>query len=215
MTMNSSFSTKWQLASVALALTFALGGCAPMTPKLERFVAPPLGSTWAVARSDSGSYGSTSVQVTTKRGEQVWEGEHVITFDTPGFTTVMRDNGMVVAFASGGKPLVSFEPVLGYAYPLEVGKTMTTDHRMRVPGKTETFPLQVTQKVEAYEDVTVPAGTFKAFKISWSESIGNENVYWISPELGITVKSILTRTAKWSTGPGRRENQLVSQNISK
>ena len=122
---------------------------------------------------------------------------------------------MVVAFVSGGKPLVSFEPELGYAYPLEVGKTVTTQHRMRVPGKTETFPLQVTQKVEAYEDVTVPAGTFNAFKISWSESIGNENVYWLSPELGITVKSILTRTEKWPNGPGRRENQLVSQNISK
>ena len=63
--------------------------------------------------------------------------------------------------------------------------------------------------------IDLKGDTFKAFKISWSESIGNENVYWLSPELGITVKSILTRTEKWPNGPGRRENQLVSQNISK
>jgi hypothetical protein len=155
------------------------------------------------------------VQVTTRRGEQVWQGEHVASFDEPGFTQILRDNGNLIAFLNGGKPVATFDPEVGFARPFEVGKTVVTNHRVTVPGRTEPLQLQVTQKVEAYEDVTVPAGTFKAYRISWSESTGVENTYWVSPELGITVKSILTRTAKFPAGPGRRENELVAQTIKK
>lgn len=213
--MNIGISLKLQMASAGLAVALVSGGCAMMTPKAEQHVAPPLGSTWVLARSDSGSYGSKKEQVSNKRGERMWNGEHVITFESPGFAMLTHDNGRLVAFVSGNKTLVSFEPDLGFDRPLEVGHTSTTNYRMTIPGREQTVPLQVTQKVEAYEDVTVPAGTFKAFRVSWSESVGNENVYWISPELGITVKSILVRTAKNSAGPGRRENELVSQNIQR
>ncbi len=213
--MNIGISLKLHVASAVLAVTLVSGGCAMMTPKAEQHVAPPLGSTWVTARSDSGSFGSKKAQVSNKRGERMWHGEHVITFESPGFTILEHDDGRVVAFLSGEKPLVSFEPDLGFDRPLEVGHTSTSTHRMTIPGREQTVPLQITQKVEAYEDVTVPAGTFKAFKITWSESTGNENIYWVSPELGITVKSILTRTAKNSAGPGRRETELVSQTIQR
>ena len=202
-------------AGASLAMTLVLGGCAQMTPSPAKYVVPPLGSSWVSERSDSGSFGSTSSQVTTRRGEQTWQGERVTTMETAGFAALLNDKGGVVAFASGDKPVFSFDPAPGFVYPLEVGKTLTTDHQVTSYPSKRSGPMQVIQKVEAYEDVTVPAGTFKAFRISWSESIGNENTYWISPETGITVKSILVRTAKWGSGPGKRESQLVSQSLSK
>ena len=66
-----------------------------------------------------------------------------------------------------------------------------------------------------FSAVILPAGTFRTFRVSWSESTGVENTYWVSPELGIAVKSIVTRTAKFPSGPGKRENELVSQTIKK
>ena len=213
--MKNKISFNHPLASASVAFAILLGGCATTTSKTGNYVVPPLGSTWVAARSDTGSFGSSSSQVTTRRGEQTWQGMPVTTLETPGLTQHLNDKGGIVAFVSGDKPIFSFDPAPGFAYPLEVGKTLTTDHQITIYPSKKIFPMQVTQKVEAYEDVTVPAGTFKAFRISWSESIGNENIYWINPETGITMKSILTRTAKFSAGPGRRENQLVSQNISK
>lgn len=195
-------------------MILVVSGCAQIT-RAERYVAPPLGSSWVFARSDSGSFGSASSNVTTKRGEQVWQGAHVTSYEAPGFTQLIRDDGKVIAFLNGDKPIMSFEPPLGFVYPLEVGKTFTTEHRVTIYQSRQTVPIQVTQKVEAYEDVTVPAGTFKAYRISWSESVGNENVYWLSPELGFAVKSVVVRTAKFSAGPGRRESELVSETVRK
>ena len=212
--MKSKFSLKHQLACTSVAFAIVLGGCATTTPKTGNYVVPPIGSTWVTARTDSGSYGSSSSQVTTKRGEQTWQGLHVTTLETAPINSLFNDKGGIVAFANGDKPIFSFDPAPGFAYPLEVGKTLTSDHQITIYPSMKVVPMQVVQKVEALEDVTVPAGTFKAFRIKWSESIGNENVYWINPETGITVKSSLTRTAKFSAGPGTRESQLVSQNIS-
>ena len=212
--MNSKFSFM-QLASVSVAFSIVLGGCATIAPKTGSYVVPPLGSTWVVARSDSGSFSATSSQIASKRGEQTWQGQKLSALEAPGFTQLLNDKGAIVAMMNGDKPLASFDPPLGFAYPLEVGKSLSSTHNVTIFPSMKITPLQVTQKVEAYEEVTLPAGTFKAFKISWSESNGNENTYWVSPELGITVKSILIRTGKWSTGEGRRENQLVSQNINK
>ncbi len=211
--MNIGSSLKLKMAIAGLAVALVSVGCAMITPEADQRIAPPLGSTWVMERSDSGSFGSKTARVSFKRGERMWRGEHVITYESPGFTMLAHENGRLVAFMSGDKPLVSFEPDLGFDRPLGVGHTSTSNYRMTIPGTEKTIPLQVTQKVEAYEDVSVPAGTYKAFKISWSESVGNENVYWFSPELGIVVKSILVRTAKNSAGPGRRENELVSHNI--
>jgi hypothetical protein len=168
-----------------------------------------------MARTNSGSYGSASAQVTTTRGEQAWQGGRVASYEEPGFAQLLHDNGNLIAFLGGGKPVAAFDPEVGFSRPFEVGKTVTTNHRVTVPGRAEPIPLQVTQKVEAYEDVTVPAGTFKAFRVSWSESTGVENTYWVSPELGIAVKSILTRTANFPAGPGKREDELVSLTIKK
>lgn len=213
--MSSEFNLKLQVASAGLAVALASGGCALMAPKAERYVAPPVGATWVNARRDTGSYGSASVQVAVKRGERMWQGKQVITFEGPELTTLANPNGDWVSQVRGDTPVLTFDPPAGWDWPLEVGKTWTGKYRVTIHATKQTIPYEVSQKVEAYEDVTVPAGRFKAFRISYSDTLGNENVQWFSPELGIFVKMRLTRTAKHRAGAGTSETELVSQTIMK
>jgi hypothetical protein len=81
---------------------------------------------------------------------------------------------------------------------------------MTIHAANRTIPYVLTQTVEAYEDVMVPAGTFKAFKVSTVTSLGDENLVWFSPELGIFVKQSLKRTGQHAQGPGTREIQLLA-----
>ena len=162
--MSDRFSIKQQLASASVVMALMLGGCAQMPPKAANYVVPPLGSTWVTARSDSGSFGSTASQIANKLGEQTWQGQKLTALQAPGFAQLLNDKGAIVAMTNGDKPLASFDPPLGFAYPLEVGKSLSSTHNVTIFPSMKTSPLQVTQKVEAYEDVTLPAGTFKAFK---------------------------------------------------
>ncbi len=213
--MNIGLSLKMQMASAGLALAMVSGGCAMMAPKAERYAAPPLGSTFTQTQRDSGSYGSGNAQVQVRRGERTWQGQQVIAWETPESAILAQPNGNWLGIVSGDKTLITWDPPIGFDWPLEVGKTWTSNHTLTFHAKKQTIPFQRTQKVESYEDVTVPAGTFKAFKISTSDTLGNENVTWYSPELGIFVKQIATRTAKNAAGPGRRETEIVSQTITK
>ena len=70
-------------------------------------------------------------------------------------------------------------------------------------------------KVEAYEDVVTPAGTFKAFRVATTDNQGNANTQWLSPELGIFVKQQLRRTAQHTAGPGMQDTVITSQSIRK
>ena len=47
-------------------------------------------------------------------------------------------------------------------------------------------------KVLAFEEITIPAGKFKTYKISmnsWVNSIRVENFYWYLPDWGVAIKS--------------------------
>ena len=146
----------------------------------------------------------------------MWQGQQVIAFESPEYAILAASNsGNWLGIVRGDKPLITWEPGLNWDWPLEVGKTWTKNYSITIHAAKRTVPFQTTQKVEAYEDVTVPAGTFTAFKISTSSTLGEETVNWFSPEVGIFVKSINTRTAKNAAGPGRRETELVSQTIKK
>ena len=214
--MKSPVSFRLHLATASLAAALVAGGCSMMEPKAERHVGPPLGSTWVQAQRNTGSYGSGAVQVTFKRGERMWQGKLMGTYETPQQVTVFAADGNWVAMLSpDGKPILTYDPPIGYDYPLVVGKTWTKSYRMTVIAKNQVIPFDATYKVEAYEDVTVPAGTFKAFKVVSSTSAGSEDIHWYAPEPGVFVKQSLKRTDKSGYGPGTREVELVSQPIKK
>jgi hypothetical protein len=213
--MKSPLEFKAHLATAGLAAALVAGGCAMLEPKAERYVAPPVGSTWTQAQRNTGSYGTGTAQVPYKRGERMWEGKLMGTIESPQQVILATaDGSWATILSADGKPILSYDPPLGYDFPLVVGKTWTKSYKMTVHAKNQAFPFDGTYKVEAYEDVTVPAGTFKAFRISFSSN-GARDTYWFAPELGIFAKQVLTRTDKSGYGPGRREVELVSQSIKK
>jgi hypothetical protein len=198
-----------------LLAALASSGCALTTPQAERYMAPPLGSTWVNARVDTGSYGSSSTQMPMTRGERIWQGAQVITFETAENTLLTSSGGDYLAQVKGDTVLVSWDPPYNLPWPLHVGKASKKSYRMTLPGANRTISYEVEQRVEAYESVTTPAGTFKAFRVVSSDTLGNENTDWISPDLGIFVKRSLRRTAKHAQGAGTRELEMVSLSLKK
>lgn len=73
-------------------------------------------------------------------------------------------------------------------WPLKVGnKTVQTVNVTGRDGKS--YTSNVTMMVAAYEKVTVPAGTFDAFRVE--ESKANDpspHIHWWAPALGVSVK---------------------------
>jgi hypothetical protein len=56
-------------------------------------------------------------------------------------------------------------------------------------------------KVEAYEDVTVPAGTFKAWRVSFTDNFGFKQTTWSLPEtVGTYAKRVNERPATHPQG---------------
>lgn len=213
--MKPAQSVKLYLVIAGLALALALSGCATV-PKAERYIAPSPGAAYTGSQSNTGSFGSGTSQITTKVAERVWEGKRVTAFVNPAGTMLCTADGQWPALLGpDDKPIMSWDPPIGFDWPLEVGKTWTKSYRMTVHATKQTIPFDSTWKVESYEDVTVPAGTFKTFKVSYSDTVGSETVQWMSPELGIFVKRFEKRTNKHPAGPGTRESQIVTQDIKK
>jgi hypothetical protein len=209
--MKTTRRVKFYLASAVLALALASGGCATMGPKAEKYVPPPLGSTFTYSQSDTGSYGSGTMKSTSKIIERTWEGRRVRAFAFPNAMILVNTDGSWPAWlAPDGKPILTWDPPIGYDFPLEVGKTWTKSYRITVHATQQTVPYNGTWNVESYEDLKIPAGTFKVFKISYSDTIGNENTQWYSPALGCFVKESRKRTVKYPGGPGTQESELIS-----
>jgi len=94
-------------------------------------------------------------------------------------------------------------------FPLHVGKTWRYSHKAGKysgPDITKrTVERSTTFIVESYEEITVPAGTFQAFKIvatveSESSSPGiltGSHMYWYAPEVRQIVKSSEYRVGTW------------------
>jgi hypothetical protein len=202
-----------QGAAAALAVAIIASGCGLMAPKAERYAAPADGSSYVIQRRDTGSYGHTNGQVPVKVGRRVMQGDEVVTFSNPAVTVITRPSGDWIGMYAGEKPLFTWNPPISWEWPLEVGKSWTKTYQSTNHGTKRTVSYESTQKVEAYEDVTVPAGTFKAFRIKTSTSMGDDNVVWYSPELGIWVKAQFRRSATHPAGPGSRDDALLSHNI--
>jgi hypothetical protein len=213
--MTSKQVVRRWIAAADVATLMLASGCAMLAPKMDAFEAPPVGSTWTTAQVNTGSYGSGTPRIVITRGERAWQGRQAIAYQGPSGSTIADSvSGKWIALLGPNDAVaVTWDPPLGYEFPIVVGKTWVSRHRVdnRMTGRAVDF--EATWNVEAYEDVTVPAGTFKAYRVRYSDTLGNVDMYWSSPALGINVKSSQTRSASHSQGTGTRETELVAHTI--
>jgi hypothetical protein len=190
----------------------------PGTPKLERLNRAPAGSSWAVSDTRSGSFGSGTTQSTIRsEGERDFQGRKYWAFSLDGVDLSYYDpEGRLVGRTVNGVLRETNDPGFqSFAWPLHVGRSWTHTFRFTDHTTGRSFDrVQFSSSVEAYEDVTTPAGTFKAFRVVHdNDSVRFTN--WWSPELGTNVKSRSERKSNFYAGPGVRETELVSYDIKK
>jgi hypothetical protein len=144
----SKFTASKLTLSLAAVGTAVLAACASVDTGIAWNILPA-GSTWQVEQRNTGSYGQ-DVIFTTTRGEALWQGSPAITFvNSPSGVTVMAmSTGKWMAVVGrDGRPLVTYDPPIGYVYPLSVGRTWSTQHRITLPRGTTDITYQC--KVEA------------------------------------------------------------------
>lgn len=123
------------------------------------------GIAWTITHTvlDEGTYKGTPVY-------RVSDGVNILMFDkaTRNWIAAVRA-GTERAAASPYHPL--------YSFPLWVGKSWVTNYNYYDGDRERTFfHVPWRAKVTAYEDVTVPAGTFKAFKLEGGDPGGRIDV---------------------------------------
>jgi hypothetical protein len=122
-----------------------------------------------------------------------------------------------VATLRFGKEATSTLPHDGtFSWPLYVNKswTATFTFNNRVQGMT-VGPLNVQYRVTAFEDVTVPAGTWKAFKIESETSNNAFSTIWYAPEIHLMVKRINETTVGHPSGRTKTEYEVIEYTPAK
>jgi len=208
------------LAAGFLAAVLASSGCTLIhdtryyepAKLLGPSIAPP-GSEWSNVRRDSGSYGSGVSHVTSKSlPMQNWQGRPHFAHEAPEGTTLIEPTtGRWVAQLKDGKPVVSWDPSIGYHWPMWVGESWSTPYRVTNHATGKTVDMRAQWVVEAEETVHVPAGSFRTFRVRYS-SPSLRAVAWFSPDLGISVKSRFERIGE---NAGVRESELLRHNIKR
>jgi hypothetical protein len=176
-----------------------LAGCAapPAGPPLGGPTADvgflPPGATWEVRTTDQTSGSISEEQRTTTSME--YKGRKVLG-TTSGGLVYLSDpatrNGLAVM--RDGKEDRTWSPDSGeFSWPLWVGKEWQPRYSgVDVVNHKSWSVVEPRMRVEAYEDVIVPAGTFKAFRIQTSPGImyANSSTDWYAPEVKMIVKKI-------------------------
>jgi hypothetical protein len=197
-----------QRAIAPISLAALLSACAAVSPG-DHYVAPAIGTTYSSEYRDSGSFGSGKSDVPGQVKASEWKGAPVIAFQGAQGALLMLPKGEFVAVTGpDGNPQITWDPPTVWEFPLVVGKTWKKQYKITFVAQKREVPFEATQVVEAYEDIVVPAGTFKAFRVRTSDTLGNDNVQWFAPDVGMFVKTSMRRTDKNALGAGTRETEL-------
>lgn len=130
---------------------------------------------------------------------------------TDGVDTFVLDKATRnwIASLREGKERRSASPHVGsFSWPLWVGKKWKATYKYRDHERGSSFDIRYDWKVEDYKDVTVPAGTFKAFKLHGRNPY-SERTDWFAPEIKSYVKRKYERKRKHFLGWGGYTRELV------
>ena len=140
-----------------------------------------------------------------------------------GANNVLEDvaTASYAACLKDGKILSAASPHEGrFEWPLQVGNTWRARHQFidRVLHPDWSGPSWQRFSVLAWEEVTVPAGTFMAYKVartdgSWDTVKQEEYVIWYAPEPSLIVKLINTRSPGNGYGASDQSWELASHDL--
>lgn len=196
---------------VSLLLT---AGCASAPPVAGKQTMAPLGTVTTYHRKSSGSLGNFDGQVVWTHAAATWQGRPVIAFGAPQAGVALHDPvnfDLLATLDRDGKPVMSYDPPMNYRWPLAVGNAWSSSHTVTLHAASRTIPLRIDWRVESWGDVTVPAGTFKAYKLVWTNNLGEVETRWANPAEGLaTIKRHVERPATHPQGPGVLDAELLS-----
>jgi hypothetical protein len=210
--------------AVFFSVVIVLAASSPATSqtdasKLESRKFPPTGSTWISRVTTTGSFGSATGEFKLEAlGDVDWEGRRVFGFYGGGVHSYYDSfdaQRRLLAVVRDGKPLETFDPYEAvYDWPLSVGKSWVSAFRTKYHHRNETVDFKLDFRVEAFEEITTPAGALRTFRVLRSSPNGRF-VVWFAPELGIEVKHDWERFSTHPIGPGTRQMELLSYTIKK
>ncbi len=183
----------------------------------ERFVSVQYGTVLEYHRKSTGSYGNCDDRVTWDHKPGSWQGQPAMLAVSPQAGAQLYDSkthGLVAMLGRDGKPVVSYDPPIAYRWPLQVGDSWSSQHKVTLHASGKTTPLTLTYRVEAHEKVSVPAGSFSAYLVVSTDSNGEVQRVWIAPADSISVvKRTLDRPATHPQGAGHLEGELLSRKL--
>lgn len=206
----------WSRPFLAVAVLLAACATAPVEPpagavKVDA-AAPAPGTKWVTRTLDHQSGGVT--EQTWTMVEASYPGRTVYGA-TDGTDTRVHDKATRnwIATLRDGKERAAASPDDGtFAWPLWVGRTWMASYTYHDRERGRSWnPVQTWWKVAAYEDVTVPAGTFKAFRLEGSPGTNNATqiTFWYAPDVKLTVKHVFERTSGHYLGYGKFTTELI------
>lgn len=229
--------------ALAAAGSFLVAGCQQTPATSQSEAAPPpqegptaqapseygIGTAFVVNLTIDGESAvvtDTLVQKLERDGRTLDVYEHSTPVAQPGSpcdgeTHVVVDSetfGWAGCMADG-KFLAEDQPHNGrFAWPLHVGKKWRAQSRWvdHVVQPDWSGKYWADFEVQAYEEVTVPAGQYMAFKVANVGSTSNDyyETIWYSPDLGATVKILFGREAQNGYGPLEGVWELVSVELN-
>lgn len=211
---NPTRRASFLLAACAAVLVLSAHAATP--PAAERMAPLAEGSLLTYHRVSSGSFGSFDGPVTWTVGSSSWQGRQVAA-STSAVGTSLYDPATLALLAvldPNGNPVASYDPPIDYRWPMQVGNAWHSRHTMTVHASGRAVVLDFDWKVEAWEEIKVPAGTFQAYRISWTNSLGETETRWTAPATGVdVVKRHVERSAAHPQGPGVLDAELLARRM--
>lgn len=194
------------------AVVMGLTACASIAPTAEQYVPPEVGASWEIVQTSTGSYGGDARHKIVRADNTPWQGKSALTFRGPQTQTLADPtSGRWLAITRlDGTPVMTFEPPMGWDHPVKVGNIYSTRQKVTMHAAKRTVEFDQTCTVQAYEQLTLTAGTFGAFRVRCTTSAGHDETHWIDPARGLFVKQRLIRTEQHMAGLGTQDNEIVS-----
>lgn len=203
--------TRSRTAMYVAAMAVTLGGCAALEPQVDAWKPAPVGASWAAMQRNTGSYGKDMQTTSTRLPDVDWKGTRVMALKIASGTLLQQpaDGRWLALLGADGKPVLTWDPPAGWALPIKVGSSWKGPRKMTNVATGRTVEYEWDCSVAAYEKVTVPAGTFDAFRVECKSSTDSTDTFWVNGGVHPFLKTRMVRGPKHPNGPGTQEMELL------